>query len=91
MCTYTTPKIVGSNLHRCLVLVPNGQDFLAQLLVEGVPVRERTNNTLEILWITHGLNAGIGVSDQVVLEAETSWLLFGDGDFSDLQEEVRNS
>lgn len=66
------------------MLIPNSHDLLVQLLVEVVPVCKRMNDALEVLWVAYRFNAAIGVSHQVVLKTEASWLLFGNSNLPDL-------
>lgn len=85
-------KVVKSILYsqRCLVLIPNLSYLVVKILIEWVSLSEGEHDAFEILWVGLDSDGVFGISDQVVVELNSSWFLLLDHDFPDLEEEVRD-
>ena len=78
--------MVCSNLEVVLGLVPLGDDLVQEVLVECESVCVRVDDALKCLRVVVGLDGGLVVASEVVVQLNASRLLFVDHNVSNLQE-----
>ena len=70
------------------MLVPNTFHLFVKCWSELVSISIGVNDTFKRFWVGLNLNRFLRISEQVVVQFESSWLFISFNDISDLKEEI---